>query len=172
MTPIYQQKIDALHHVRYEINSFLQLQKNWSNGELQANEVLRETVLMRRVVHFRALYEFFCGDLQNRFKDNVLDVDYAYICSFVKKSGSDNGRFNKEILHLTYSRKDDGPNKLWDLSQFSDMEKECKGFIKHVVDNATGLTVSKEELEQWKTLQQGVFILTPTQNTSSVMYPI
>jgi len=153
-SPSDEQKLNALCHVRYEIDNFLNITEKWSKKDLEKDEELRETVLIRRVVHFRSLYDFFSASLSDRHNDDVLAIDYNYRFSEINKGPQDRQRFNKEIFHLTYSRKHDAVNKRWDISQFDEMAKECRAFVRYVVNGNTNLKLDEEELVEWENIEK------------------
>jgi len=121
MHPTPEQIRQALPHIRYEIESFLQTPAHDFH-----NEALQESVYFRKMAHCRALYHFFRKplserqDRRKRVDDDVLSEDYGFQAKDVygEDSATLLNRFNKDLLHLTYARLDRTPEtKPWPMDE-------------------------------------------------------
>jgi len=95
------EKCQMLMHVRYEIQGFFLSPLPDTHPLMKENEQLRESVMMRRVVHCRALIDFFYK--RNLAGDDLgAECHYGYVCRNSVKN-VDKKRFNKDIFLLFYS---------------------------------------------------------------------
>jgi hypothetical protein len=141
VNPTPEQINHALPHVRYEIEAFLLTPKYD-----RSDEALEESVCFRKMVHCRALYDFFSqsGDIRQyrNYEDNVVSEDF----SFARKKelyGPDPrphlDRFNKDLLHITYSRLErTADDKAWPTQRlFPPVSEAAREFIDHILTNTT-----------------------------------
>src|SRR6266480_5729266 len=103
MHPTPEQIRQALPHIRYEIESFLQTPAHDSH-----NEALQESVYFRKMAHCRALYHFFrkpLSERQDRRKkvdDDVLSEDYGFQAKDVY--GEDSATLLNRLLDRPFPR--------------------------------------------------------------------
>src|SRR5437867_9598318 len=97
MTPSVDQRSEILSHVRYEIEyCFFVPAHNQNDGHV------RESVYLAMLVHARILLDFF--ESTERWRDDVLCSDFGFPPAVVPIDPKERKRFNKDLLHLTYSR--------------------------------------------------------------------
>ena len=169
MNPTHKQVLQALPHVRYEIESFL-LTPDYDHS----NEALSESVYFRRMVHCRALYDFFSQSKSIRQKkscdDNIVsdDFDFPPKKLYGPKPRPLLDRFNKDLLHITYDRLNrTAKDKAWPMEILFPPVSDCaKDFIKLILKHPT-LTIDASELEEWKKLNCAVVANSPLQQSTS-----
>jgi hypothetical protein len=97
MTPSVDQRSEILSHVRYEIeHCFFVPAHNQNDGHV------RESVYLAMLIHARNLLDFF--EPTERWQDDVLCSDFGFPPAVVPIDPKERKRFNKDLLHLTYSR--------------------------------------------------------------------
>jgi hypothetical protein len=107
-------------HLRYEITMFLSCAQLMQDpfAQMLVTPFQRNLIIEGLGIHLRGLLEFFCRSERN-FPDDVLAVDYMGASSWPMPTLSKTAeeawkRINKEIGHLTSSRKDaDDASKSW-----------------------------------------------------------
>jgi len=167
MKPTSQQVIEALPHVRYEVESLLLTPAHDSS-----NEALVESVYFRKMAHGRVLYTFFSTPPSKRDSDDVVSDDYGFKAE--ELYGVDRAellkRFNKDLFHLTYTRLErTHDTKCWPMdSLLPPIARQSRRFIDHVLQN-NAIAVSEPERELWRALKLAdVKGLRLQQNTSNV----
>jgi len=167
MKPTSHQIIEALHHVRYEVESLLLTPAHDSS-----NEALVESVYFRKMAHGRVLYTFFTTPLSKRYSDDVLSEDFGFPAE--QLYGVDREelleRFNKDLFHLTYTRLErTHDTKSWPMdSLLSPIARQSRRFIEHVIYTAA-IQVSDSERDLWRALNVAdTGGLRLQQNTSNV----
>src|SRR5437867_7444048 len=167
MQPTPEQIRQALPHVRYEIESFLQTPAYDSQ-----NEALQESVYFRKMAHCRALYHFFRKSLserqdrRNRVDDDVLSEDYGFQAKDVY--GEDLAtllnRFNKDLLHLTYARLErTRETKPWPMDKlFPPIEQRTREFIDHILSFGPD-KIDPAEHARWRRLSNDIRVNIPLQ---------
>lgn len=96
----------AFEHVLYEIEMF-----QWTTERLGSDEIQEgpEMTLYLEclLVHVRTLNEFFCTERKAgaRHADDMKPTDFVPGYLMAKKQHPEIDRINKELAHLTYSRK-------------------------------------------------------------------
>ncbi len=170
MTPKPEQISNALPHIRYEIESFLQ-----TPDYDRSNKALEESVYFRKMAHCRALHHFFKTEKNKRKDDDVLSVDFGFPAFDVYEANSKewSKRFNKDLMHLTYERLNRTPNtKPWPMDElFPPVAKRSKEFINHILTQYNG-SMPDSERKLWERLKAEVDEKSPLQqNTSNVAAP-
>jgi hypothetical protein len=171
MHPTAEQIQQALPHIRYEIESFLQTPPYNSR-----NEALRESVYFRKMAHCRALYHFFRKpvskrqDGRKRVDDDVLSEDYGFQAKDVygKDSATLLSRFNKDLLHLTYARLERTPEtKPWPMDElFPPVEQRTREFIEHILSFGPD-RIEPAEQGRWRKLRGDTRVKISLQQSTS-----
>jgi hypothetical protein len=128
MTPTSQQRLDALHHVLYEMEMFADLPIRCDIPLLQ--NALNESYL----IHARVLCDFF---QKPRRDDDVVCSDYDFGCEKLGVPDDIERRFNKSLAHLTYARLafKEGAEK-WINNKFRpQLLNGIRKFLQHIVAN-------------------------------------
>lgn len=170
--PTFEQKLRALTHIRYEIESLLNERNAPSDSHLQ------ESLYLRRMAHARSLFVFFTkaertGSSENnpnaRIDDDVLSVDYGAFRSILsaaeleelsKAKAEGEQCFNKRIFHLTYTRTEipEGQERWPTEKIFPALKRVCEKFIEYIIGCAD---FSQAERYEWTKIQSaaqtGVF---------------
>jgi len=177
MQPTSEQIRQALPHVRYEIESLLQTPEYD-----QRNKALEESVYFRKMAHCRALYHFFRKraserqDRGNMVDDDVVAEDYGFPSKDVygKESAALLSRFNKDLLHLTYTRLErTGETKPWPMDRlFPPVAQRAREVIDHIL-LLEPHSIDQAERTRWHGLRNDLRVKIPLQqNTSNVAEPI
>ena len=101
-TPSPNQLKEALEHIYYEITQLI--------GTLITSNsiVLNNALVESRLIHVRALLDFFQKPGRTVMKGNELDdvlcSDYGFITQPLAITAEYQERLNKDLAHLTYSR--------------------------------------------------------------------
>ena len=170
MKPTPDQIAQALEHVRYEIESFLQ-----TPDYCRSNKALEESVYFRKMAHCRVLYDFFTTkeEDRNQRNDDIVSEDFCFQAQelYGDKPRELLDRFNKHLFHLTYDRLNRTPDtKAWPMDLlFPPVAQRSREFIYHILRNSA-LGVSAE-LTLWTELKAAVAAQPPSplqQNTSNV----
>ena len=168
MKPTPGQIAQALQHVRYEIQSFLQ-----TPDYCRSNKALEESVYFRKMAHCRVLHDFFTTRAADRNKsnDDIVSEDFRFPAQEIygDKPRELLKRFNKHLFHLTYDRLNRTPEtKAWRMDLlFPPVAQRSIEFIDHILRNCA-LGVSAE-LTVWTELKAAVAAQLPLQqNTSNV----
>jgi hypothetical protein len=163
MEPTPAQIMQATQHVHYEIAGLL-----LTPAFKQESATLRETVYLRKMVHGRVLFTFFSTPKANRYKDDVLSVDFGFAAEPLY---GDNptpllDRLNKRIFHLTYSRIAEKTE--WQMDELLlPVMRQSRKFIEHILNGT--ISIGQDQRRCWIELQReddGGFPL--NQNTSNV----
>ena len=177
MQPTSEQIRQALSHVRYEIESLLQTPEYDAS-----NKALEESVYFRKMAHCRALYHSFRKraserqDKGNLVDDDVIAEDYSFPAKDVygKYSSALLSRFNKDLLHLTYTRlQRTRETKPWPMDRlFPPVAQRAQEFIDHIL-SLEPTKIDEAERKKWFALKKDVRVKIPLQqNTSNVAEPI
>ena len=115
-TPSPAQLKGALEHVYYEITQLTETLIGTNN--VAVNNALVES----RLIHVRALLDFFQRSARSVMKgkelDDVLSLDYGFAPQTVDIPSPYQERLNKDLAHLTYSRSERLPaEKIWPHDQ-------------------------------------------------------
>lgn len=174
MKPTGQQIIEALPHVRYEIESLLLTPKHDPSYS-----ALVESVEFRKMAHARVLYSFFTRPQSKRREndpndDDVLSEDYAFPAEPLY--GLDPrvllDRFKKDLFHLTYARLRRIPQtKRWPREELlPPVEKQSRKSIEHILQSAT-ILVDDTERGSWQQLKDDDACERPLQQHTSNVAP-
>jgi hypothetical protein len=135
-TPTSTQLCDALEHIYYEIDQFLQAGLISTSDDWINNALLESSL-----VHVRALLDFFEKSVRSHRNgqelDDVLSIDYGFPSQVVPVAGIYRERLNKDLAHLTYSRTERSlQDKCWPPSQIHRfMLERIETFIDHLIQN-------------------------------------
>jgi hypothetical protein len=130
------------------------------------------------MAHCRALYHFFKKkpeeriDQGKRIDDDIVSEDFDFPALNVYGKNSDElvARFNKDMLHLTYTRLERTPKtKPWPIDRLTPpVETRAKEFIDHIL-NRYKAPIPDGERTLWEKLKADVEKGAPLeQNTSNV----
>lgn len=150
-TPSTEQLTGALEHIYYEIAQLTETLIETDNGAL--NNALVES----RLIHVRALLDFFQKSkrsLMGRNElDDILSLDYGFRPQPVNIPPTYQERLNKDLAHLTYSRSQRLPkDKPWPHDQVVLPILECsKLFSEHLISSYLP-TNCPEKLREWQAL--------------------
>ena len=145
-TPSNTDRAQILSHVRYEIEQCFIIpahhQDDWH---------LKESVFLPILIHARILLTFF--ESNDRRKDDVLCSDFGFPSRPVPISPEAWLRFNKDMVHLTYSRLRHTPeSKPWPVGEIlRPLLKRTIEFMTHVVSHPP-VGAGPKELVEWNTL--------------------
>jgi hypothetical protein len=128
MPPTIEQRLDALEHVLYEMEMFVNL-------PIRCDERLLGSALTESYwIHTRVLCDFF---QQARCKDDVVCGDYGFERKPLGVADEIELRFDKSLAHLTYSRltfKEDAQK--WIINKFRpQLLHRIREFLQHIVAN-------------------------------------
>ena len=149
--PSAEQLKGALEHIYYEIAQVSETQAGTNNIAL--NNALLES----RLIHVRALLDFFQKSFRSvineKEMDDVLSLDYGFAPQRVSIPRVYQDRLNKDLAHLTYSRSlrlsKDTP---WPHDQVMlPILERSKQFCEHLISNYLP-TNYPEKLQEWQTL--------------------
>ena len=146
MRPPPENLAQILSHIRYEIaHCFFVPAHDQSDGHV------KESVYLAMLIHARNLLYFF--ESTERRKDDVLCSDFGFPPSLVQLDLKDRTRFNKDLLHLTYSRLRHTPDtKPWPvLAILQPLAVRAVDFMTYIVSHPP-VGVETEELKQWSQL--------------------
>jgi hypothetical protein len=177
MKPTPDQIAQALQHVFYEIQSFLQTPEYD-----HSNKALEESVYFRKMAHCRVLYDFFTtkADDRNGSNDDIVSEDFGFPIPTKELYGDKPrellDRFNKDLFHLTYDRLKRTPKtKPWPMDcLFPPVAQRSREFIDHILTRCT-IAVSEAEIKLWSDLKAAVAAQPPPplqQNTSNIAPPL
>ena len=133
------QKIEAFHHVLYEIDMFLALPVSADHSVI--SNALTESFL----VHTRNLCDFF---EKARSRDDIISSDYGFPQSKLGVPPQVDSRFDKSLAHITYSRLCfNDETKKWLLDHFRPqlLPRICE-FLDHISSNST-VRIKPEDLQ-------------------------
>lgn len=154
-TPSAAQLKDALEHIYYEITQLIATLPGSSNIAL--NNALVES----RLIHVRALLDFFQKSARSMKKeselDDVLCLDYGFASQPVAIPADYQERLNKDLAHLTYSRSLRLPkDKPWPHDKVvAPILERSKEFGEHIV-SAYLPTNYPEKLKEWQELVDAI----------------
>jgi hypothetical protein len=150
-TPSPAQLKGALEHVYYEIAQL-------TETLIGTNSVaVNNTLVESRLIHIRALLDFFQRSARSIMKgkelDDVLSLDYGFAPQTVGIPSPYQERLNKDLAHLTYSRSQRLPTeKPWPHDQVVlPILGCCKQFGEHLISNYLP-TNCPEKLAEWQAL--------------------
>lgn len=150
--PTTHQLNETLGHIFYEI---AQITETLS---IMADSIVVNNALVEaRLIHIRALLEFFQQKIRmvrrNDELDDVLASDYGFDHCTVGIDQPYTERLNKDLAHLTYSRASRLPSdKPWPYDKvIMPMLKCCERFGEHLILNFLP-TNCPEKLSQWQDL--------------------
>jgi hypothetical protein len=115
-TPSSEQMKDTLEHIYYEIAQLITTLTGCNN--ITADNALVES----RLIHVRALLDFFQKSFRSKKNgnelDDVLSCDYGFASQPVAITADYQERLNKDLAHLTYSRSKRLPkDKSWPFDE-------------------------------------------------------
>lgn len=141
-------KVEAFHHVLYEIEMFLALPIPTDPG--MVSNALAESFL----IHTRNLCDFF---EKPREKDDIVSSDYGFDQSKLGVPDEIDLRFDKSLAHLTYSRlRFNGETKKWILDHFQPiLLQRISAFLDHILSK-TQVTIKTDDLERAEGLRRRV----------------
>jgi len=128
MPPTSGERLDALEHVLYEMEMFVNL-------PIRCDERLLESALTESyLIHARVLCDFF---QQPRSKDEIVCGDYGFERKPLGVADEIEWRFDKSLAHVTYSRltfKEDAQK--WISNKFRpQLLDRIRKFLQHIVAN-------------------------------------
>ena len=144
--PSVNDRAQILSHVRYELSQcFIIPARHQSDWHLE------ESVFLAILIHARILLTFF--ESSDRRRDDVLCSDFGFPASRIPLSPEARLRFNKDIVHLTYSRLRHTPEtKPWPVMEIlRPLFDRSVAFMSHVVLNPPA-GADPRELDEWKAL--------------------
>jgi len=138
-SPSDDQKIEAFHHVLYEIDMFLSLPVSTDHPVIC--NALTESFL----VHIRNLCDFF---EKARYRDDIVSSDYGFPQSKLGVPPQVDSRFDKSLAHITYSRLSfNDETKKWLLEHFVPrLLPRISAFLDHILANAS-VKIKVEDLQ-------------------------
>ncbi|EIM65508.1 hypothetical protein [Desulfobacter postgatei] len=154
MTKYVPSKIElngALDHIYYEIS---QLAMTMVESK---NPIINNALVESRLIHVRALLDFFQKTNRTRSKgvelDDVLSSDYGFPAQQVGIPSEYQERLNKDLAHLTYSRSRRLPSdKPWPHDQvIVPVLKHACHFADHLISSYLPQNCP-EKLNEWKGL--------------------
>lgn len=143
MTPTRSDVALILPHIRYEIEkAFITPRHNIKDVHLH------EAVFLSVLIHARILLSFF--ESSERRQDDVLCSDFGFVARPVDLKPENRMRFNKDLMHLTYSRlKHTSESKPWPLQDLMlPLFIRSFEFINHIIQNPPP-GAERSEIEQW-----------------------
>lgn len=148
-TPTSRQLRNALHDVRYEIESLLHANRKLARDN-RDNDAIELCLL-----HLRNLWIFFARSV--RQQNDVLATDFGFKAKAIPYYHRYRVSVNKRLAHITYTRTQ---RKLeWPLGEMNDAALDRAGdFADHVL--RSGL-LRGIELDSWKLLK-GTLVLRPS----------
>ncbi|PKN72858.1 MAG: hypothetical protein CVU52_07535 [Deltaproteobacteria bacterium HGW-Deltaproteobacteria-10] len=156
--PSAEQLKGALEHIHYEI---AQLTDNQAGSN---NIALNNALLESRLIHVRALLDFFQKSFRSVIKekemDDVLCLDYGFAPQRLSIPRIYQDRLNKDLAHLTYSRSlrlsKDTP---WPHDQVMlPILEHSKKFCEHLIANYLP-TNYPEKLNEWQMLVSRIKVI-------------
>ena len=141
-----------LKHLRYEI-TMLFAWPTFPNAEKYAQIVILES----RLIHARALHEFFTKK-KNPHPYDVRVEHFGFKPRKVGITQDDINRMHQDLAHISYRRleKKMPEDWIWTTKDFVDpLRKVSIEFCEHVVKKYAD-AMDSEELGQWKTLLQSL----------------
>ncbi|MDZ4405708.1 hypothetical protein [Prosthecobacter sp.] len=148
MPPSSQDLAEISSHIRYEIEmAFIIPKHNPKDGHI------RESVFLSMLIHARILLHFF--ESADRRQDDVLCSDFGFPTRAVNLAPEHRKRFNKDMMHLTYSRlRHTSETKPWPLQDIMQpLLLRSLEFIEFVISHPP-THMKAEELYQWKLLMK------------------
>lgn len=147
-TPAKGEPAQMLSHIRYEIGQCFVVPRHQ-----QDDWHLKESVFLAILIHARILLTFF--ESSDRRQDDVLCLDFGFPPSTVPISADARLRFNKDMVHLTYSRLRHTPQtKPWPVLEIlRPLLERATAFMTHVVSHPPD-GVDPKELAEWKALMK------------------
>jgi hypothetical protein len=135
-----------LSHVRYEIEQCFIIRAHH-----QGDWHLEESVFLAILIHARILLTFF--ESNDRRKDDVLCSDLGFPSKPVSISPEARLRFNKDMVHLTYSRlRHTSETKPWPVVEILlPLLERAIEFMTHVVSHPPA-GADLKELDEWSAL--------------------
>jgi len=148
MKPSDDQRAEILSHIRYEIEHCFFVPAHDQN-----NAHLRESVYLAMLIHARNLLDFF--ESSERRQDDVLCSDFGFPAAVVPIDTKERKRFNKDLLHLTYSRlRHSHDTKPWPvLALLQPLAVRAVDFVTHIISRPP-VRADAEELKQWSALRE------------------
>ena len=149
--PTPEQLRGALEHIYYEIFQVTETQAGTSNVAL--NNALLES----RLIHVRALLDFFQKSsrsvIYEKEMDDVLSSDYGFASQRVSIPRAYQERLHKDLAHLTYSRSLRLPKDAsWPHDQVMlPILERSQQFCEHLIANYLPANFP-EKLQDWQTL--------------------
>jgi len=105
-----QRQLDALEHIHYEFQMFIEL----APMSIEGCQVLSNAILESWLIHSRNLDEFLKQQDPDKAKtEDVLAAHYGIMPDRRILSSENRKRANKEVAHLTYQRFSDVTYKKW-----------------------------------------------------------
>ena len=108
--------------VFYEVSELFVLYRDfYSQNQVPADELFRNALLEKALMHIRNLLDFFELSRsvkkkdQRIYDDDLLAEDYGFSVNELGLPDDVRGRINKRIAHLTYSRATLTPN--WNINE-------------------------------------------------------
>jgi hypothetical protein len=150
-TPSTEQLKGALEHIYYEIAQLTETLIGTNNV------ALNNSLVESRLIHVRALQDFFQKSARRTRKgnelDDVLSLDYGFGPQPVNIPPAYQERLNKDLAHLTYSRSQRLPkDKPWPHDQVVlPILERSKQFSEHLISSYLP-TNCPEKLKEWQAL--------------------
>ncbi len=150
-TPSAEQLKGTLEHIYYEISQLI------ITLTITDDIALNNALLESRLIHVRALLDFFQKPRRRQWKkaelDDVLCLDYGFASQSVAIPDRYQERLNKDLAHLTYSRSQRLPiDKLWPPDKVVvPILEPSRRFCEHLISSYLP-TNCPEKLDVWQEL--------------------
>lgn len=150
-TPSAEQLRGALEHIYYEIAQLIETRMDTDSA------ALGNALVESRLIHVRALLDFFQKSGRSKMKgnelDDVLSLDYGFPPLPIEIPSTYQERLNKDLAHLTYSRSQRLPkDKPWPHDKvILPILKRSKQFAGDLISNYLPKNCP-EKVKEWQTL--------------------
>lgn len=149
--PADNDKRDILPHLRYEIHFVI-----FPEAREEKHLDKLDSLWLSYMVHARLLFDFF--ELTRKTKaDDVSCSDFGFHPSSIDISDEDRIRFNKDMMHLTYSRlRHDQESKPWPIDKiYPALKARCMEFAQYICKDYKN--IEPDELLRWKKLEANIY---------------
>lgn len=164
--PTKQQLLDSLRDVHYEIDQMVRTilpDDDWSliAAFREYGITITNALLESRLIHIRALLDFFQKPQRSTMKgkvlDDVLSMDFGYLAAPINIDPAYLARLNKDLAHLTYARIERTPeSKNWPPQMVElPILRRCDEFIGFLVTSEL-LSGQPQEVSEWQSLRRRI----------------
>jgi hypothetical protein len=165
-TPTKQPLLPALRVVHYEIDQMVRTilpDDDWAliAAFRECGTTITNALLESRLIHIRALLDFFQKAQRSKIKgeelDDVLSKDFGYQAAPIDIDPVYLNRLNKDLAHITYARIERAPeSKKWPLRMVElPILKRCDEFIGFLVTSEL-LSGEPQEVFKWQSLRRRI----------------